>query len=189
MPDNIAAYPGQAIGYDPDFRLNVFPPDQPPFYLEGPGPQLPVPPGSDGPRLGMAAPANQNLPPEDPNYDPFPVDIEEYARQQANLWPLPGPNNQRNPAAEQEGFFPPDVPQGYGDFAPQNPGDGGNGYPPGSWPPGGYNGGYGGGGSGGGYFKKREAQPQNVNIDSDIITGSEGDTDEKAARGQQGLAT
>ncbi|RVD86940.1 uncharacterized protein DFL_005191 [Arthrobotrys flagrans] len=111
VPDNIAAYPGQAIGYDPDFRLNVFPPDQPPFYLEGPGPQLPVPPGSDGPRLGMAAPANQNLPPEDPNYDPFPVDIEEYAQQQANLWPLPGPNNQRNPAAEQEGFFPPDVPK------------------------------------------------------------------------------
>ncbi|KAF3310925.1 hypothetical protein TWF173_009050 [Orbilia oligospora] len=206
MPEELAERPGQTIGYNPGFRVNVASPNEPPYFLEGLGESV----GEDLLReldalLDGHQEAVPSLPfddagfdpapsPEDPhsnpNYqgggqtqeDPFPVDIEAYARQQASLWPLPNANQPLPLGQDAPSFFPMDIPADYENYllddGTSGGGSGGYSY---EYPPGNYDfpaefeynsgprGGGGGSGSGGGFFKKREAKFENSKAGDDEI--------------------
>ncbi|KAK6520120.1 hypothetical protein TWF506_000406 [Arthrobotrys conoides] len=194
-PEPPAGYVGQAI--DHNFRVNVAPPNEPEYFLEGPGPQLPYNPDA---QLGMVQYTNAELPPDDPNYDPFPVDMNAYAQEQARqLWQ---PENRLPPPGQDvEGFFPENFPPEYENY-PTDDGTGGApgdsaGYPGydywrnnGGNNGGGYRGGYGGGyggGSGGGYsggLRKRKDQLQNTKAGDDATTGGKKDAIVEVDRGR-----
>ncbi|KAF3195039.1 hypothetical protein TWF106_005791 [Orbilia oligospora] len=217
VPDWLAEYPGQTISYDPGFRVNVASPNEQPYFLEGQGEVLP----SDlGAALGIHQEAVPNLTPEDlgldpptlpedpssdPNYlgggqpleDPFPADIEAWARQQASLWPLPNANQPLPPGQDVPSFFPMDIPEDYENYLLNDgTGDSGSGSGSGSggfyyeYPPGNYDfpaeheynsgprGGGGGSGSGSGFFKKREAKLENSKAGDDEIAHGIGEVDQ-----------
>ncbi|KAF3276334.1 hypothetical protein TWF970_006296 [Orbilia oligospora] len=212
VPKELAERPGQTIGYNPGFRVNVASPNEPPYFLEGLGESV----GEDLLReldalLDGHQEAVPSLPfddagfdpgssPEDPhsnpNYqggglpqeDPFPVDIEAYARQQASLWPLPNANQPLPLGQDAPSFFPMDIPADYENYliddGTSGGGSGGYSY---EYPPGNYDfpaefeynsgprGGGGGSGSGGGFFKKREAKFENSKAgDDETAHGIEG---------------
>ncbi|KAF3082144.1 hypothetical protein TWF594_004206 [Orbilia oligospora] len=209
VPEWLAEHPDQTIGYDPSFRVNVASPDEQPYFLEGPREVLPLYPNA---ALGIHQEAVPNLPPDDPyfhpppppegpyydpNYqgggqpqaDPFPADIEAYARQQASLWPLPDANQPLPPGQDAPSFFPMDIPPDYGNY-PIDDGTGGGGgyyygyppgynygYPPGyddNWPQGGGD----GSGPGSGFPKKREVKFENSKAGDDETAHGIGEVDQ-----------
>ncbi|KAK6344815.1 hypothetical protein TWF718_006769 [Orbilia javanica] len=184
LPPGMERYSGQEFTFENVDRLmaNIAPPNEPAYYLEGPGPELPGP----QPQLGSAnrSPVADpgELPPDHPDYDPFPADMDEYARQEARRHPIRPAEIEERVFGEDAAVFSPDV-ETFGElndyrelmeppFTPTGPPT----RNPWDRPWGG-----GSGGGSGGFFNKRGAQPEAIDIaatrhiDEGGISGGSGD--------------